>query len=286
MDSVSLGSLAPPIGKLPGSDIKLALSGSGYTFTVEGDTMPLRLAVGSGKTGMTYVAYLDEKTILELRMSYFPSLHKWYVTPGHEKHRSKDVGLIYDTKAARQCFSCHATTLPETGFDPEPKFYGVGCEACHGPGSAHVAAARAGKAERSMEEIASLPARNINDLCGKCHRSGPSATAGGHQNALTARFQSYGIMKSRCFLESKENLSCLTCHAAHSNTSTNIKSYESACLSCHSSTNRPLTVQRPKTCPVNPTSGCIPCHMPSRPIFATAGVPTRMADHLIAIYRQ
>ena len=57
----------------------------------------------------------------------------------------------YKTWNAR-CASCHATSY-ETRHDPETRRYdpteievGVGCEACHGPGSAHVAWAEHGTA--------------------------------------------------------------------------------------------------------------------------------------------
>jgi predicted CXXCH cytochrome family protein len=93
-------------------------------------------------------------------------------------------------------------------------------------------------------------------------------------------------MRSRCFLESGDRLSCQTCHDPHSNASTDKKQYEKICLSCHSPA-RAATASKGvglgKACPVNPHSGCIPCHMPKREV--TPDAPIAMADHFIRIHR-
>jgi len=105
--------------------------------------------------------------------------------------------------------------------------------------------------------------------------------------AHTARFQPYGLMKSRCFQASKDTLSCLTCHKPHSNVSSNKETYEKACLSCHDtsgSTSKTQGQAAVKACPVNPKSGCISCHMPKRGVLPTSDVDTMMADHHIRIF--
>ena len=92
---------------------------------------------------------------------------------------------------------------------------------------------------------------------------------------------------SRCFRESRDRLTCVTCHDPHTDVATDDKPYTAACLQCHS---RPTTGSAPrpvqaKPCPVNAVAKCVECHMPKRrePVFP--GSPRRVADHFIRINR-
>ena len=70
MDRDELGKLAPPSGRIPGSDIVLVdLPNGRYGLTVageKGEPLPLNFAVGSGKTGITHVAVMEDSQLLEL----------------------------------------------------------------------------------------------------------------------------------------------------------------------------------------------------------------------------
>ena len=92
------------------------------------------------------------------------------------------------------CFNCHGTNLAQ-GYQPATKTYksswtemGIGCEACHGPGRAHVALMEAwekdpslkagldlGKANPTRSEILKTfavrgaPSRQVFDTCAYCH---------------------------------------------------------------------------------------------------------------------
>lgn len=64
------------------------------------------------------------------------------------------------------CFNCHATNLRQN-FDVETRTYdtswtemGIGCEACHGPGAAHVALMKAWEANPSAKPAYESSARN------------------------------------------------------------------------------------------------------------------------------
>ena len=86
-------------------------------------------------------------------MSYFPAYKIWDLTPGQEVHVAADTqfGRLDSADAAKRCLGCHSTALPAKGqgIMPESRFFGVGCEACHGAGKAHIDAERAGHATDS-----------------------------------------------------------------------------------------------------------------------------------------
>jgi hypothetical protein len=232
------------------------------------------LALGSGKTGMTFVSVEGPDTIRELRMSWFPQRRRWEVTPGQKPAGSDPLGKRHEGEMARRCLACHATVLAETETVPEEQFMGVGCEGCHGPGRPHVLAARSGNPREGVERLSTWGAARLNHLCGECHRSereiDPLDTAALSQ---TGRFQPHGLMKSACFKESGDRLSCITCHAPHRDAQKDTPAYERACRSCHDS--------GASRCPVNPKTGCVGCHMPPQEV--TRGI--KMADHWIRVHR-
>src|SRR5262249_49533477 len=151
----------------------------------------------------------------------------------------------------------------------------VSCERCHGPGRAHVEAARAGKTDLKMPfGLDSWTAESQLRLCGQCHRHPDRAPPGGvyPENRQLARFQPVGLMQSKCYTRSGGQLSCVTCHDPHARASPDRSSYEAACLKCHESA--PQAV-----CRVNPTRGCIDCHMPG----IDSGQGILFTDHWIRL---
>jgi hypothetical protein len=286
-----LGSQMPPLGRVPGTDIVLAEKHGVLQMTLAGqpgDALPLDAAFGSGKTGMTYVAFIGVEA-MELHKSYFPRLRLWYLTPGHEKQKPSDVGMLHNRTVTRECVLCHAVTSPDNGVKPERRFFGVGCESCHGAGGAHAAAMKAGNgSDLKIERLGRLDATHLNNLCARCHRGFQSLNMQSNQAVMTNRFQPYGLMKSRCFVESGNRLSCLTCHNPHTNAATDPRTYERVCLTCHSGANKApaaISAEPVHACPIDRNKGCIGCHMPKRPAFVTNDVPTRMADHYIHVVR-
>ncbi len=64
------------------------------------------------------------------------------------------------------CFNCHATNLAQN-FDVAARAYatswtemGIGCEACHGPGAAHVELTRDWEADPTSKPAYDTSARN------------------------------------------------------------------------------------------------------------------------------
>lgn len=297
----ALGSLTPALGVVPLAGYALTEREGALILERQGldsnkpEVQPLRLVLGSGKLGMTFVAVLGDDTIMETRMSFFPPYRIWDLTPGQEIKVPGDApfGRAHSGREAHNCLGCHATTVPDHLQQLAPRFYGVGCEACHGAGKAHIEAMRAKNyREPHMENLALKSPTQIDELCGRCHRTAKDVDLQSPEVSLTHRFQPYALQRSACRTKSNEPLSCLSCHDAHTDVSTDLKAYERACLNCHAAPGsaRPVrtdpTARQAKTCPVNKTSGCVGCHMRPKPAFTLTTIPAKMADHLISIEKK
>ncbi len=293
-----LGPLAPKAGVVPLAGYALEDQGDVLTVVRESfetgrpEVQTLQLALGSGKVGLTFLSLLSADTMMETRMSYFPGYRLWDMTPGQEVKRAGDVpfGRLHSGETARHCLSCHSVTVPERTLQPEPRLYGVGCEACHGPARAHIEAMQAKRfAEPHLENLAKWTPTKLNRLCGRCHRNVEDVDVRTPDANQTHRYQPYALARSACRTKSGEPLSCLSCHDAHADVSTDRKKYEQACLSCHArpGLEHPVSgdpnVRQAKACPVNATTGCISCHMRPKRLFPETTITATLSDHRISI---
>lgn len=115
---------------------------------------------------------------------YYPLTAKWMVML--KKWVPYKVTDWHETPMTKQCNGCHVT-----GFEPETgKFseFGIGCEACHGPGSRHAAHQQ----QKSRESCAlchdhlTPPETKNKDIvrsvapsvCGQCHTRGKNGESG------------------------------------------------------------------------------------------------------------
>ena len=213
-------------------------------------------AIGSGRHALTFVSVLNPKipSVLEHRLTYYrrPGGKSGLgITPGHDTRPPPPAltphGGELPPRVARECFRCHATQISagdDQRFDEETMIPNVSCERCHGPGRAHVAAARRGAPEPDL----ALPfgperwtALELLKTCGACHRfPSPTQTAQIRtDNPLLIRFQPVGIMQSLCYQKSGGTFSCVTCHDPHARVSSDRASYDATCLSCHAGGGRP-----------------------------------------------
>ncbi len=296
-----LGALAPASGVVPLAGYAMEERGGALTLVRHSldsgkeETQTLPMALGSGKVGMTFIAPLSAETLLEAKMSYFPSYHLWDTTPGQEVKFTGDVpfGRIYASPTPRRCIGCHSTTAPKLTLQPEPRFFGVGCEACHGAGKAHIEAMHAKRfSEPHLENLAAWSPTRLNALCGKCHRNASDVDVHTLDALQTHRFQPYALQRSACRTKSSEPLSCLSCHDPHTDVSTDRKKYEQECLNCHAKpgAGHPAAAdamaRQSKACPVNPSTGCIGCHMRPKLLFPKTTITATLADHLISIEKK
>ena len=292
-DTASLGPATPPTGVVPLAGYSVKSSGTTLSIVrgegAAAETRTLNYALGSGKLGVTYVS-VRGNSLMETKMSYFPPYKLWEKTPGQEVHSDADtpLGREHPETEGKMCLGCHTTALPGTGLDVPKQMFGVGCESCHGPGKAHIQAAKANASDLKMEDLGKRPAGKLNELCGKCHRTANAVDLDTPEVNLTHRFQPYALQRSRCRTAANEPLSCLSCHDPHKNVSEDIKAYERVCISCHGSNTTGINktalaaITKAPPCPKNRTTNCISCHMRPKTVFPLTSVPAAMADHLIS----
>lgn len=201
----------------------------------------------------------------------------------HEKDWLKRPWLL-------KCGGCHATgvNLAENNFS-EPA---VGCEACHGPGSQHVALPKTAVFAKRQTIInpAKLPAGTAAQVCGSCHNRGKATRhkgagwpvgyrpgralgpyykstsyEGGDKKHMYANEFSKGHQQqyidwrqSRHF---KEGVTCTSCHYVHrlgmpSNQFQTKGSGSQQCFQCHTMVNNNLAHS------IHSFANCVGCHMP------------------------
>ncbi len=261
-------------------------------------------ALGSGHHATTFVTVLDldPPKILEHRLTYYTREGTLEVTPGQavgkEMPGTTPAGREVRARETLKCFGCHATQLSAHSvveLDPFLMIPSVTCERFHGPGRAHVEAARRGAGAEDLSMPMGLEGWTVQsqlELCGGCHRH-PSRVPPEQLNAndpALARFQPIGLSQSRCFKESEGRLSCVSCHDPHARSSSDPAIYERVCLSCHEMPRKGTTgetghemshLAATSVCPVSPTRGCVACHMPG----VDSGQYVLFTDHWIRVRR-
>lgn len=244
-----------------------AREGEAIAVTAAGaeDSSRMRLlwAFGSGAQAFTPVGRAGERWI-EHRISFYTTPSRLSLTPGHAGRANLTaadaLGIVQESGEMRRCFGCHATNVRGDG-DAWALESGVQCERCHGPGSEHLAAARAADAARLAKTVLNagrFPAAASVMICGECHRTPNPArlsTAPELEDPLSVRFQPVGLMASRCF-QASGKLSCLSCHDAHGDARKDDGWYTAKCLSCHEG-----RAPAQSACRRAAREICLPCHM-------------------------
>ena len=260
---------------------------------------------GSGDRGATPVGRDPAGNFRELRLSYYHDHKGWDMTTGQKPPADCPgndpacfLGRALTEDGVRRCFDCHTTNARAAQEQRAPAGLdlGIGCERCHGPASNHVKAMNAAPAfsDLAIARPHLASSQQTLELCARCHS--PRGVDVRRDDPASIRFQATTLTWSRCATQSQGALSCLSCHDPHRDAQTDPAYYVQKCLTCHAATNAPATKHlagdgaRPieladsvirKPCPINPSDGCIECHMPTR---KDALPHTKFTDHFIRVH--
>jgi hypothetical protein len=265
------------------------------------ETAAIKWAFGSNVAQSWLFERKDGETY-EARVTYFHALNGLNFTPG----RALDSPLTTEEAMDRQvghaevyqCFACH-TTESGTGktFDESKLIPGVKCEACHGPGRAHINSieeaptahiqAAGAKKQLNIFNPRDLTPEESVDFCGACHGSYWDVMLSVAANSDTRpRFEPYRLEQSKCWNKKDARLTCIACHDPHKPLDTNQSDYDHVCLGCHSSGSTQLGAvaqsSAKSSCPIASKS-CTSCHMPQ--VFVPS-MHRSFPDHRIRVARE
>ena len=238
----------------------------------------------------------------------------WALNPGFDTSDPpirEEVG--YDCMFCHNSYPAIPSGHEDAGSEPVftgqlPQ--GIDCQRCHGPGGNHIQELKAGANVSDIRSAIVNPSRLTKDrameVCMQCHLEttsaplpsvvrrfdrGPFSYRPGEplsafqlsfdhapQSGREGKFEIvnsvYRLRQSKCFLESKGELTCTTCHDPHDiqHGQPAVEGYNKVCGRCH----EPAKL----SAPAHPSGGnCVGCHMPKR--RAEDVVHAVMTDHLI-----
>jgi hypothetical protein len=246
--------------------------------------VPITWCVGHGQAGQTWV-FEKDGVLHESRISYYSKIDGLDFTmgapPGVPTSLSEAVGRPMGKEDVRGCFGCH-TTFSSRGSElqVEKAIPGVTCEGCHGPGGEHAAAlGRGNPKERGIFNPGQLATEAQSNFCGNCHRSWEQVMLAGIRGIANVRFQPYRLTNSKCYDTEDARISCTACHDPHEPLKREARSYDAACLACH--TQGPARKAAAKSCP-KAKAACSSCHMPR---YEIPGSHFDSTDHRIRVVR-
>jgi formate-dependent nitrite reductase cytochrome c552 subunit len=209
-----------------------------------------------------------------------------------------------------KCGGCHATGADlQSGTFTET---GVGCEACHGPASRHVALPKTAVFDKRMTIVnpSKLPAGIRAQICGSCHGRGetilakdvdwpvgfrPGKALGQYQKAaphvaeekaefyadqtLDRHHQEYNDWQQS--IHAQKGVSCTSCHYVHQlglppTQFQTVGAGSGQCLSCHTGNTNKFSHS------IHSFSNCIGCHMPRITMSAESGAALRHTFRLMS----
>jgi hypothetical protein len=238
--------------------------------------------IGSGLRGRTYL-YQEDGRWFEAPINYYSKREVWDMAPNYGATKTMPAALPVDSN----CLHCHATAvqtaLPEARnkYDGAPfQQAGIGCVACHGDPSQHLAE----KGHGPIVNPGKLAPAKRDSTCLQCHLEGDVAIyragtslaqfqagadladyavyfvkASAESGGGRASSQYEALLRSACKVASGDRLTCTTCHDPHSSPSAEerVSYFRGRCLACHTSP-KIATMHHPEE------KDCAVCHMPTR----------------------
>jgi hypothetical protein len=235
------------------------------------NTHPMEWIVGTGENGLGALLRRDGY-LFQAPLSYYSKAGTWDLSPGYQ---NGDYG--FNRIILPGCIYCHSGR-PQPIAGQTGRYTGtvfsqtsVGCENCHGPGSAHIDAIHRGEEpakgapDPTLVNPARLHGQLADEICMSCHQTGdtrvlqPGKTyqdyrPGTPLSETLAIFQMppsrdnppqddhvehyYSMTLSRCYqasLNTTAPMHCISCHDPHVEpTAAEAPAYFNAkCLSCH-----------------------------------------------------
>lgn len=241
----------------------------------------LQYFIGSNAQGRTYL-YQQNGQWFELPINFYAQRHAWEMAPAFADSPRMPAPLPTDPN----CLHCHVTSVQPASITarnryPGPPFLqgGIGCSACHGDPSAHLAQHGHGpianpsrfapaqrdsaclqchlegetvvyRPGRSLAQF--LPGDNLSDIAVYFVKA--SQSTGG--NRAVSQYEA--LLHSACKQAAGDKLTCTTCHDPHADPSPadRVQYFRARCLACHTS---PRMAAHHSEQP-----SCSACHMPSR----------------------
>ena len=264
--------------------------------------------IGSGNHSRSYLHRAADGQLIELPVSWYSEgSGYWAMSPGYDRKGQSD----FRRAITPECMFCHngypsGDAGLERSIFPAALPMGIDCQRCHGPGYAHVEAARSGHAtpellRTTIVNPASLGRERQLEVCMECHletghrepneqrlynrevfsyRPGEpigdfklyvEPVEGASDDSFEIAHAAYRLRKSACFRNSQ--MTCLTCHDPHDvpRGQEAVVHYTEVCLNCHR--------QVAHTVALPTGSTCLTCHMPKR--RTDDAVHVVMTDHFI-----
>ena len=284
-------------GKLYQSEYQLDAVG----HEVFRDTHAIEWIVGTNANGLGALTQHDGY-IFEAPLSFFKQTGAWELSPGYQR---KD--LAFNRAIPPGCIFCHSgrpnPAAGTLGKYQSPAFtqLSVGCENCHGPGSAHVHAMGMGDSYAKGKDPTIVNPQHLaghlsDDICMSCHQTGDARVFQSGKSYLDFRpgqpldrvmailmvpptrdnppredhvEHYYSMIMSKCYRSSlrqpaEKQMRCITCHDPHIEpTSEEAPAFfNGKCMSCHTAQSCKAPAQaRASTAPAD---DCIGCHMQKR----------------------
>lgn len=277
---------------------------------------PVDWILGSGHNARTYLYQTEAGELYQLPIAWYSEEGHWGMAPGFDRPDHEGVtrrvrrecmfchNAYPDVPAGTDAFGASQTF-------PRELPHGIGCQRCHGPGAEHARANLAGTNDPTAGIVnpAKLSPELRDDVCHQCHLQ-PSVALFGirrfgrddysfrpgqklaeyivpldvveRDKSAAERFEinhhPYRLQQSRCFVESRGELNCLSCHDPHRKVSADrrVEHYRAACQKCHESD----ACHRADRTTGADASDCVSCHMPRRRTQDVVHVAT--TDHRIA----
>jgi len=244
-----------------------------------------------------YVTEFPDGALHVLPVQWNVKTLEWVDYHGLKKHKPGSGKYWSDSQRTYQykCTGCHNTgsqinhNKQANTFETTWSDKGVSCEACHGPGSNHLAAPISQKAESIINPATMPDPRRAAMICGACHTRGKSADGkfgypadykpgavldflydhkpGLHPDGSAKKHhQQYNDWLTSD--HATAGVQCWDCHNPHSKGASNRFQLKlpgnSLCNSCHQ-------VEPTGVHGIHSVNNCIGCHLPNTAKSATPG---------------